>query len=118
MALNAGKYSLALEASPGSQSKEEVDWNAPLGGNIPAGVSALAAAPEQRIAQHALSLAEDATAVRQGKCELLLSVCMRHAYQAPTHGRGKEHDSSVCKARERLAAGDVLVQPWRWPRCE
>ena len=85
MALPVGKDGLALEASSGSQSKEEVDWDAPLSMDAPAGAAAGAAAPDQRIAQDALSLAEDASAVRQGKCKLP-SICMQRAHQASPYG--------------------------------
>ena len=64
---------MAPEASSGPQ---KVDWDAPLSLNSPMGVygssaadSPAAPAPDRRIAQDALSLAEDAAAVRHGKCE-------------------------------------------------
>ena len=69
---------MALEASSGPQNGEQVDWDAPLSLNSPMGVynssaadSPAAPAPDRRIAQDALSLAEDAAAVRHGKCEPL-----------------------------------------------
>ena len=67
---------MATEASSGPQNREQVDWDAPLSLNSPMGVygssaadSPAAPAPDRRIAQDALSLAEDAAGVRHGKCE-------------------------------------------------
>ena len=75
---------MALEASSGSQDKEEVDWDAPLSMNAPSSTvrrahdspsvsSTTAGVASKRIAQDALSLAEDAAAVRHGKCKSFTS---------------------------------------------
>ncbi len=78
----------ALEASSGSQDQDQVDWDAPLstnapGSNLPgtssasSGASAAAVvAPSRRMAQDALSLAEDAASVRHGKGELAQLACI------------------------------------------
>lgn len=78
---------MALEASSGSQDKEEVDWDAPLSMNVPSSTerrahdspsvsSTAAGVTSKHIAQDALSLAEDAAAVRHGKCKSFLSSVM------------------------------------------
>ena len=70
-----------------------------------------AAAPDQRIAQDALSLAEDASAVRQGKCELLSNLNAAHPWEHQPVAEGRLHDSSAYGSHERRSADAVLAQP-------
>ena len=79
--MHAGRGDVALGASSSGLGEEQVDWEAPLSMNAPGstftGASATSDAssaaagpvPSRRVATDALSLAEDAAAVRHGKCE-------------------------------------------------